>query len=345
MHILIDMLALPSSNPVGAIPFFLNGGNSPLVSKLGYGSDNLISARMVTAAGNLITVSETENSDLLYAIRGAGQYFGLVTSLTVCTYPVEDVFGNPEGTFWSGRFVFPIERADEVSRTMQSIVNNDEEHCVGGFMMVAAPPPVFKPAVAVMPKLIHPKSESLQKTVFKPLYDLNPVVAAGGQLRIEDNAEALAPLMAPGGFKKLRLTGMASYGPKHLTDLAQLWQDLVSECPDAQRTMFGILFESQTSTKPAIDSANGMHGIRFWASNLVWCSQEQNVPVIERCLDQAQSVVRAGQAEADFVDFTNSLREPESPIERRYRDSSRLQKLRELKREWDPTGVFSNEFL
>ena len=334
--------ALPSSNPVGAIPFFLNGGNSPLVAKLGYGSDNIVSARMVTAAGELINVSDTENTDLLYAIRGAGQYFGLITSLAIRTYPVQDVFGNSEGTFWSGRFAFPIERSEEVSRAMESVVNNDE-YCVDGLMMVAALPPTFKPGVAVMAKLIHPDSESVQRAVFRPLYDLGPIVAAGDQIRIENNAEALAPLMAPGGFKKLRLTGM-SYEPKHLVQLSQLWQDLVSESPDAQRTMFGILFESQ-STKPIVDSANGMHGVHFWANNLVWCSQEQNVPVIERYLEKAQNIVRAGQAEADFVDFTNSLREPESPIERRYRGSARLQKLQELKRTWDPKGIFGNELL
>jgi hypothetical protein len=297
---------------------------------------------MVTATGELINVSDTVNTDLLYAIRGAGHYFGLVTNLVVRTYPVEDVFGNSEGTFWSGRFVFPIERADEVSRAMESIVDNDG-YCIGGLMMVAALPPTFKPGIAVMAKLIHPDSEAVQKEVFRPLYNLGPIVAAGDQIRIENNADALAPLMTPGGFKKLRLTGM-SYKPKHLVQLSQLWQDLGMECPDAQRTMFGILFESQSS-KPVIDSANGMHGLRFWANNLVWCSQQQNVPILERYLEKAQDIVRADQAEADFVDFTNSLRAPESPVERRYRGSARLQKLQELKRKWDTKGIFGNELL
>lgn len=336
------MLALPSSNPVGAVPFFLNGGNSPLVAKLGYGSDNILSARMITATGEVINVSDTENQDLLYAIRGAGQYFGLVTSLTVRTYPVQDIFGNGEGTFWSGRFVYPIERADEVSHAVQNVVNNDR-YCIGGLMMVAALPPAFKPGVAVMARLIHPDSDSLQKDAFKSLYDLGPLVAAGDQIRIENNADALAPLMAPSGFKKLRLTGM-TYKPQHLVQLSELWQSLIAECPDAQRTMFGINFESQ-STKPVVESANGMHSVRFWANNLVWCYQEQSVPLIQQYLEKAQNIVRAGQTEADFVDFANSLREPESPINRRYRSDERMQRLQDLKRQVDPEGIFSNELL
>jgi hypothetical protein len=79
-------------------------------------------------------VSDTENSDLLYAIRGAGQFLGLVTSLTVRTYPFQEIFGNKEGTFWSGRFVFPLESAEEVASAMESIVNN-QAYCTGGLVM------------------------------------------------------------------------------------------------------------------------------------------------------------------------------------------------------------------
>jgi FAD/FMN-containing dehydrogenase len=131
---LTGSLALPSSNPVGAIPFFLNKGNSPLVSRLGYGSDNIVRARMVTSTGEIVIVSDTENNELLYATGGAGQFFRLVTSLTVRTYPVQEIFSNKEGTFWSGRFVFPLESTEEVASAMESIVNN-ETYCTAGLVM------------------------------------------------------------------------------------------------------------------------------------------------------------------------------------------------------------------
>ena len=192
---------LPSANPVGVIPFFLNGGNSPLVSKLGYGSDNILSARVITADGELISVSENENQELLYAIQGAGQYFGLVTALTIRTHPVSKVFGIEDGTFWSGRFVFPVERAREVSEAMEHVVNNDK-YCTGGLLMIAAPPPSRKPAVVVLARLIAPDSDSLQKTVFERLYGLKPLMAAGGQVRFENNGDATQPLCVFGDFKK-----------------------------------------------------------------------------------------------------------------------------------------------
>ncbi|KAK3936141.1 hypothetical protein QBC46DRAFT_461661 [Diplogelasinospora grovesii] len=44
--------------------------------------DNLLSVRMVTADGNLITVSNTSYPDLWWAVRGAAANFGLITSAT-----------------------------------------------------------------------------------------------------------------------------------------------------------------------------------------------------------------------------------------------------------------------
>lgn len=342
--LIIFQLALPSANPVGAIPFFLNGGNSPLVSKLGYASDNIVSARVITADGELITVSEVENADLLSAIRGAGQYFGLVISLTVRTFPLSEVFGNDTGHYWSGRFIFPLDRVNEVSEAMEPIINNPD-HCAGGLVMVAAAPPTMKPAIAVMAKLIDPGSDTLQETVFKPLYDLKPMAAAGGMLRIENAADALEILSAPGDFKKLRLTGIHTYDKAILPQVVDVWKDLVAKCPEALGSYFAIQWESQPPLHPKFASANSMHDVRMWANNMIWCKKPESVETAQMHLEEAIKKTRMDLPPVDFVDFANSVREPESPVEWRYKGSERLGRLRELKRKWDPNGVFSKEFL
>ena len=50
--------------------------------------DNLLSARLVTAEGNLIDVSADSNSDLFWGIRGAGHNFGIVTSAVFRIHPL-----------------------------------------------------------------------------------------------------------------------------------------------------------------------------------------------------------------------------------------------------------------
>ena len=44
--------------------------------------DALVSARVVTATGEVIEVSDTHNEDLFWTIRGAGANFGIITEAT-----------------------------------------------------------------------------------------------------------------------------------------------------------------------------------------------------------------------------------------------------------------------
>ncbi|KAG4411135.1 hypothetical protein IFR04_015734 [Cadophora malorum] len=75
-------LPLGGGNTIGSVPQALGGGLCALSKQCGNTSDNVLSARLVTATGELITV-DSNRSDLLWALKGAGQYFGLVTELTL----------------------------------------------------------------------------------------------------------------------------------------------------------------------------------------------------------------------------------------------------------------------
>jgi FAD/FMN-containing dehydrogenase len=65
----------------------LGGGIGPLQGIHGLIIDALLSVRIVTGKGEIVTASETENSDLFWAVRGAGANFGIVTS---ATYRIHD---------------------------------------------------------------------------------------------------------------------------------------------------------------------------------------------------------------------------------------------------------------
>ncbi|KAL4878069.1 hypothetical protein BJY04DRAFT_115793 [Aspergillus karnatakaensis] len=68
--------------------YTMGGGHSALSTNFGLGADQTLSFDVVTAAGELVTASRTENTDLYWALSGGGAgNWGVVVSLTVKAHP------------------------------------------------------------------------------------------------------------------------------------------------------------------------------------------------------------------------------------------------------------------
>jgi len=86
---------------VGASGLTLGGGWGFSCRHLGMTCDSLLATEVVTAAGDIVTASETENADLYWAVRGAGGgNFGVHTSFTYRVVPADEVTVLRLG--WSG---------------------------------------------------------------------------------------------------------------------------------------------------------------------------------------------------------------------------------------------------
>ncbi|PWY82037.1 FAD binding domain-containing protein [Aspergillus heteromorphus CBS 117.55] len=331
--------ALGNGNTVGAIPYFLGGGASITTSITGFGSDQIVSARVITArnGGELVEVTATEHPDLLWALRGAGQFFGLVTQLTIRAHPVS-LLRKQQGLIWVGAFIFPLARTAEVTRVMKTLMA-DTQHATAGLMMIMAPPPTRTPSLVISARYTGDEDPHVP---FGPLYDLQPVVATGNEVPVQNASDAREILCAKGDFKQFGVVGLHGFDADAFVRTVDIWTKMVTECPDAINTAFNFQWDARPPRAPEADSASSLHDIRYWQNNLIWHTDSANRDKVDRYNEACISVMR-GPDEMRFVDFQNGTRT--GPIERRYRGTARLAKLRRLKREWDPQGVFTTQLL
>ena len=82
-----------STTGVGGLT--LGGGIGYLSRGLGLSLDNLVAADVVTGDGAFHVVSDEDEPDLFWAIRGGGGNFGVVTSFEFRLSPVKDIYGGP----------------------------------------------------------------------------------------------------------------------------------------------------------------------------------------------------------------------------------------------------------
>jgi len=127
------------NSTTGVAGLTLGGGFGWLSRKYGMTVDNLISADVVTAEGELLRASAESNEDLFWAIRGGGGNFGVVTSFEFALHPVGPMV-------YGGLVVFPFAQAREALVKYRAASTQMPDDLSVWAVLRLAPPLPFLPA-------------------------------------------------------------------------------------------------------------------------------------------------------------------------------------------------------
>jgi FAD/FMN-containing dehydrogenase len=127
------------NSTTGIAGLTLGGGFGWLTRKYGLTIDNLVSVEAVTAEGQRLRASETENADLFWALRGGGGNFAVVTQFEFRLHRV-----GPE--VLAGLIVFPFAQAKQVLKQYRDFVASGPEELNVWALLRKAPPLPFLPA-------------------------------------------------------------------------------------------------------------------------------------------------------------------------------------------------------
>ncbi|MGN6549009.1 MAG: FAD-binding oxidoreductase, partial [Pararhizobium sp.] len=133
-------LAVPVgiNSTTGISGLTLGGGFGWLTRRYGMTVDNLTGADVVTADGEFVHASASENPDLFWALRGGGGNFGIVTAFDFRLHPV-----GPE--VFSGLIVHPFDQARDLLKAYRRVVAEAPDELTVWTVMRKAPPLPFIP--------------------------------------------------------------------------------------------------------------------------------------------------------------------------------------------------------
>lgn len=312
----------------------LGSGSGWLERRCGLTSDNLLSAEVVTASGELITVSEDEHPDLLWGLKGGGGNFGIVTSFTYRLHQIGPMI-------YGGLMVCLPEQAPSILRFLRDYMRDAPEDLGLGAAFLSAPPEPFVPEelrlAPVFGVIVCWTGEVEQgertlapiREVAQPVMDLvQPMPYL-----------ALQSMLDAGGPPGTRAYMKAEFLPGLDDELIEKLADHGALRPGP---MVQLLLEPMGGAIRRVDTSKTALGVRDapWCYHALALWQEPDEQTARAHVDWARELARdlaPHTTSGVYLNFTSDVGED------RVRDMygpERYARLVELKDRYDPTNVF-----
>jgi FAD/FMN-containing dehydrogenase len=325
-------LAVPVgiNSTTGIAGLTLGGGFGWLSRKYGLTIDSLRSAKVVTAAGEMLTASEEENADLFWGIRGGGGNFGVVTSFEFGLCEV-----GPE--VLSGLIVHPLSAGPELLRAYREYASDLPADLNVWAVLRKAPPMPFLP----------PEVHGTEVVILAAFY--SGEMSEGERLLkpIREWGEPIADVISPHAFTAwqtafdpLLTPGARNYWKSHnfielSNEVIDAALDYTARLPsDQTEIFFGRL--GGAVNEVAADATAYPHRDAEYVMNVH--ARWEDPAGDDACISWARSYFDATAEYATGGVYVNFVPDGEAPIDAAY--GPNYERLVGLKRKYDPTNLF-----
>ena len=309
----------------------LGSGSGWLERKCGFTCDNLLAAEVVTADGNVVTASATNNLELFWGLRGGGGNFGIVTTFTFNLHEIGPMV-------WGGMIVFPPQRANEVVRAYRDFVLKAPDEVGSGLAFVTAPDAEFVPEPARGHPMIgiiccYAGRPEDGPAAYAPLLDMEPAMAM---------VETMPYVAVQGLIEAANQKGFLNYWTADFYDELpdEAIDTLVAIANEPVSPLTQILVVPGGGAIARVDEDAMALGSRHAAFNLHFLGMWADPADTDRNIDYIRNLASALKPWSTGAAYLNFLGdEGMSRIEASF-GSEKFAKLQRIKAQWDPDNVF-----
>lgn len=329
-HGLATPLGINSTTGVAGLT--LGGGFGWLSRRYGMTIDNLESAEVVLADGQVVRASATEHPDLFWALRGGGGNFGVVTKFEFRLYPV-----GPN--LLSGLIVYPFSEAKSVLQQYRDFHDAAPDTLTVWTVLRKAPPLPFLPEevhgkeIVALALIYTGEDPEEGKKLIEPMRHFgNPIGEHVGVQPYTAWQQAFDPLLTPGARNYWK-----SHNFSTLADgLFDKVVEYIEKLPDPQSEIFFGAIGCATE-RPSPDSAAYAHRDARYVMNVHgrWSDAADDA----RCIQWARDYFKETAPFASSGVYVNFMTADETDrVASAYGPNQA--RLAQIKRQYDPTNLF-----
>jgi hypothetical protein len=299
----------------------LGGGLGWLNGCYGLTCDNLISADVVTADGQLLTASAQENEDLFWGMRGGGGNFGVVTSFQYQLHPVDVVL--------AGALSYPMSTAPQVLRFYDDFVKAAPDELSTAVSLALTP--TGEPTVSIVVCYCGPTDEGEQ--VLHPLRTFQSPVDDS----IQPMPYAALQSARDEGFPSGRLHYWKSGWLRDLSDGAI--ETLMQFIPQMPSSASGVSLQQMHGVASRIAPSATAFPHRAEQYDFLILSQWPDATDSDRNIEWTRALFQAMQPHLEESVYVNNLGD-EGPGRVKAAYAQNYPRLAALKRTLDPDNLF-----